>query len=48
MSKTPYWKFWNVLLVGLLIKYPGKFLRPFSFTFYITLGVFAVFLLNML
>jgi hypothetical protein len=48
MRKTPYWNFWKVLLVGLLIRYPAKFFGPFGFVFYIFIGYFAILLLNML
>jgi len=48
MKKSPYWNFWKVLLVGLLIRYPGKIFGPFKFTFYVTFGMFVTLILNML
>jgi hypothetical protein len=31
MKKTPYWNFWRVVFAGWMIRYPGKFMRPFAF-----------------
>ena len=28
---SPYWNFWRVVFAGWLIRYPGKFMRPFAF-----------------